>query len=48
MKTFLVRSFLFFAVIPLFIAASSIYTNSSHFGDNNSVPPPQKKILLNM
>gem|GEM_PF-4941586 len=40
MKVLLVRSFQFFAVITLFIAASSINTNSSRFGDNNSVPPP--------
>jgi len=40
MKDLFIRSFLFFAVIALFAAASSINTNSSHFGDNNSVPPP--------
>ncbi|HMU41991.1 MAG TPA: hypothetical protein PKA80_01710 [Ignavibacteriaceae bacterium] len=39
MKAFLVRSVQFFAVIALFIAASSINTNSNSLGDNNSVPP---------
>lgn len=40
MKDPLIRSFLFFAVIALFIAPGSIDTDSNSLGDNNSVPPP--------
>jgi hypothetical protein len=37
MKDLLIRSFLFFAVIALFIAADSINTNSNYLGNNNTV-----------
>ncbi|MBK6913944.1 MAG: hypothetical protein IPH11_09850 [Ignavibacteriales bacterium] len=40
MSTLLLKPLLFFTVFTVIISANSINTNSSHFGDNNSVPLP--------
>lgn len=45
MKNLIARSFLFCSVVYLFIAASSINSNTNSLGDNNKVPPNVAKYV---